>query len=113
MTDGAKTILIPVKDLSAAKAVYGRLLGEPAMDQPYYVGWSVAGQQIGLDPNGHNKGMNGPTVYWHVADVKATLAELVEAGAVPAQEVRDVGGGKLVATVTDSDGNTIGILQEP
>jgi hypothetical protein len=29
------------------------------------------------------------------------------------QEVRDVGGGKLLASVTDADGNVIGLLQAP
>ena len=29
------------------------------------------------------------------------------------QEVRDVGGGKSLASVTDADGNVIGLLQAP
>jgi hypothetical protein len=35
----------------------------------------------------------------------------VSAGARPVQEPKDVGGGKLVATVRDADDNVIGLIQ--
>ena len=111
MNAGVQTIIYPVKDLAAAKALYGPLLGEPLMDQPYYVGYRVAGQDVGLDPNGHAQGMTGPLSYWHVDDIKGTLGELVAAGATVRQDVKDVGGGKLIAAVTDADGNAIGLIQ--
>ena len=48
-TEGIKTVLHPVSDLAAAKAVYTALLGVPPQsDAPYYVGYEVAGQQIGV-----------------------------------------------------------------
>jgi catechol 2,3-dioxygenase-like lactoylglutathione lyase family enzyme len=66
MTSGIKTVLYPVKDLARAKALYGKLLGvEPDMDEAYYVGFRVGDQDVGLDPNGHSKGMTGPVGYWH------------------------------------------------
>jgi predicted enzyme related to lactoylglutathione lyase len=106
------TVIYPVKDLDRAKAVFGALLGvEPVMDEPYYVGYQVGDQQIGLDPNGHGKGMTGPVPYKHVEDVKATLAKLVEAGAEINEEPTDYGDGKLVASVKDPDGNVIGLRQ--
>lgn len=112
MIQGIKTIIYPVKDLAVAKATYSALLGvEPYMDKPYYVGFSVEGQDIGLDPEGHKKGMTSPVAYWHVSDIKAGVRALVDAGAQPLQEVKDVGGGKLVASVTDADGNVIGLIQ--
>ncbi|MFL6160895.1 MAG: VOC family protein [Jatrophihabitantaceae bacterium] len=111
MTSGLKTIIFPVKDLGNAKAVFGSLLGtEPIMDEAYYVQFNVAGQEIGLDPNGHGKGMTGPVAYWHVDDIKSSVAELVAAGAAEQQAVTDVGG-RLIATVTDADGNPIGLIQ--
>ena len=66
MIHGVKTIIYPVKDLARAKKVYSALLGaiEPSMDQPYYVGFNVGGQDIGLDPNGHSQGMTGPLAYF-------------------------------------------------
>jgi predicted enzyme related to lactoylglutathione lyase len=113
MTSGIKTIIYPVKDLERAKALFGALLGvAPTMDEPYYVGYSTAGQEIGLNPQGHSQGMTAPLAYWHVDDVNAVLAELLAKGAQAAQPVTDVGGGKLIASVTDPDGNTIGLLQE-
>ena len=112
MTEGIKTIIYPVKDLAGAKELYGVLLGvEPYMDKPYYVGFSVEGQDIGLDLEGHKKGMTGPVAYWHVGDIEAGVRALLDAGGQALQEVKDVGGGKLVASVTDADGNVVGLIQ--
>ena len=66
-TQGIKTVLHPVSDLEAAKAVYTALLGiAPQADAPYYVGYDVAGQHIGLVPGGGPQGMTSPVAYWHV-----------------------------------------------
>ena len=112
MTAGAKTIIYPVRDLAAAKAVFRALLGaDPVLDQPYYVQFGTAGQEVGLDPAGHGKGMTGAVNYWHVDDIKATIAALLAAGAQEVQAVTDVGGGRLIASVKDADGNVVGVLQ--
>src|SRR5882757_7236996 len=95
-TQGIKTVLHPVSDLAAAKAVYTALLGiEPQSDAPYYVGYEVEGQQIGLVPRGGPQDMAGPVAYWHVADIEAKLAEVTAAGATVKDPARDVGGGRL------------------
>jgi predicted enzyme related to lactoylglutathione lyase len=117
MTDsaiqGIKTVLHPVSDLDSAKAVYTALLGEaPQTDSPYYVGYDSAGQHIGLVPGGGPQNMTSPVAYWHVSDIEAKLAEVTSAGAKQKEPVRDVGGGRLVATVTDPDGNELGLLQD-
>ena len=81
-TEGIKTVLHPVSDLEAAKKVYTALLGiEPQTDSSYYVGYDVAGQHIGLVPNGGPQGMTSPVAYWHVPDIEAKLAEVTAAGA--------------------------------
>jgi AraC-like DNA-binding protein/predicted enzyme related to lactoylglutathione lyase len=109
---GIKTVLHPVSDLGKAKAVYTALLGtEPQHDAEYYVGYDVAGQHIGLVPNG-GQGMTSPVAYWHVADIDAKLAEVTAAGATVKEPAHDVGGGRLVATFTDPDGNVLGLLQD-
>ena len=114
MNQGLKTIIYPVKDIARAKALYNKLLGvEPIMDQPYYVGYRLADQDIGLDPNGHKQVMTGPVGYWNVDDIKKTLQALQDAGAQVHQAVKDVGGGKLVAIVKDPDGNLVGLIQMP
>jgi predicted enzyme related to lactoylglutathione lyase len=110
-TQGIKTVLHPVSDLETAKTVYAALLGVPPQtDSSYYVGFEAAGQQIGLVPGG--QGMTSPVAYWHVPDIEAKLAEVTAAGATVNEPPRDVGGGRLVATVTDPDGNVLGLLQD-
>ena len=113
-TEGIKTVLHPVSDVAAAKAVYTALLGiAPQHDAPYYVGFDVAGQHIGLVPGGAAQGMTSPVAYWHVPDIVAKLAEVAAAGATVKEPPHDVGAGRLVATVTDPDGNVLGLLQDP
>ena len=101
-----KTVVFAVKDIDAAKKVYGKLLGvAPVMDQPYYVQYNVGDQEIGLDPSGRGAG-----IYWKVSDIRGTLKSLVAAGAETRQDVTDVGG-RLIAKVADPAGNVIGLLQ--
>ncbi len=113
-TQGAKTLLHPVKDLETAKAVYTALLGlPPQADSDFYVGFDAEGQHIGLVPSGGPQGMTSPVAYWHVSDIEAKLAEVTAAGATVHEPPREVGGGRLVATITDPDGNVLGLLQDP
>jgi predicted enzyme related to lactoylglutathione lyase len=112
-TQGIKTVLHPVTDLAKAKAVYAALLGvAPQTDESYYVGFEAEGQQIGLVPAGGPQGLTSPVAYWHVPDIEVKLAEVTAAGATMQQPAHDVGGGRLVATVTDPDGNVLGLLQD-
>jgi predicted enzyme related to lactoylglutathione lyase len=112
-TEGIKTVLHPVSDLEKAKAVYTALLGaEPTADSAYYVGYDVGGQHIGLVPGGGPQGMTAPVSYWHVADIEAKLAEVTAAGGTVKDAPKDVGGGRLVATFADADGNVLGVLQD-
>jgi predicted enzyme related to lactoylglutathione lyase len=114
MNQGISLLVYPVKDLGQAKALYSKLLGvEPYIDGGYYVGFQVGDQEIGLDPNGHNKGMTGPIGYYQVDDIQKSLQELLEAGAQVQQAVTDVGGGMLIAWVKDADNNFIGLRQFP
>jgi predicted enzyme related to lactoylglutathione lyase len=112
-TQGIQTVLHPVSDLERAKTVYAALLGVPPQtDSAYYVGFEAAGQQIGLVPSGGPQSMTSPVAYWHVPDIEAKLAEVTAAGAIVKEPAHDVGGGRLVATVTDPDGNVLGLLQD-
>lgn len=114
MTSGLKTVIYPVKDLARAKTLYGKLLGvAPYADEAYYVGFRVGDQELGLDPHGHSQGMTGPVGYWHVDAIKESVKLLLDAGAEAQQAVRDVGGGKLTASVKDADGNITGLIQSP
>jgi predicted enzyme related to lactoylglutathione lyase len=112
-TQGIKTVLHPVSDLEKAKPVYAALLGlEAQHDSSYYVGFEAAGQHIGLVPGGGPQGMTSPVAYWHVADIEAKLAEVTAAGATVKEAPHDVGGGRLVASFADPDGNVLGLIQD-
>ena len=113
-TEGIKTVLHPVSDLGAAKAVYTALLGIPPQhDGSYYVGFDTEGQHVGLVPGGGPQGMTSPVAFWQVADIEAKLAEVTAAGAAVKEPPHAVGNGRLVAAVTDPDGNVLGLLQDP
>ncbi|MCA1553160.1 MAG: glyoxalase [Chloroflexi bacterium] len=95
--------------MARAKALFRTLLGvEPYADQPYYVGFRVGDQEIGLDPNSHKVGM---TTYYQVDNIEESLQSLPDASAQTQQAIKDVGGGKLIAIVKDPDGNIIGLTQ--
>jgi predicted enzyme related to lactoylglutathione lyase len=111
-TAGIKTVIFPVKDLEVAKALFRALMGEPQHDSPYYVGYDIEGQNIGLTPSGDRSGVAGPVCYWQVDDIRTSLQALLDAGAQPVQDVRNVGGGRLIASVKDAEGNEIGLTQD-
>lgn len=109
---GLRTIIYPAPDLDAAKAWYTALLGlEPYFDERYYVGFSVAGYELALDPDGSVT--DGPVTYWGVSDCGAAWDRLLDAGATARQPVRDVGDGIRVAAVADPSGNLVGIIENP
>ena len=111
MNQGIRTVIYPVKDIARAKALFRELLGEePYTDAPYYVGFKAGNQDIGLDPNGHQE---GATAYYHVDDIQKSLKSLVDAGAETIQEIKNGGGGRLIAAARDENDNIIGLLQDP
>ena len=114
MNKDVNIVLYPVSDLARAKALFVRLLGaDPTSDAPYYVGFQSGNQQIGLDPTGDKRGMKGATPFWDVDDIQSVAAGLVEVGATIVEDAHDVGGGLLVAILSDADGNMIGLRQAP
>ena len=109
MNKGVKTIIYPVKDVSQSKTLFRNLLGvEPYADQPYYVGFKIGDQDIGLVPKGSDEGM---TAFYHVDDIKSSLQILLDADSEIIQDIKNVGGGRLIASVKDKDGNIIGLIQ--
>ena len=112
MDQPMKLLVFPTKDLNAAKALYGQLLGaEPYTEAPYYVGYRVGDLEIGLDPNGHQRAAGGPIAYWDVPDIEAAVEKLVSAGARLQQPVSEVGGGVRIALLADKDATTFGLRQ--
>jgi predicted enzyme related to lactoylglutathione lyase len=109
MAQNIKLIVYPVKDLEGAKTLYGKFLGvEPYVDGQYYVGYKLNDLEVGLDPNGQ-----AVIGYIDVADIKGYLQTLLDAGATMHQDIKDVGGGLLIAQVKDANGNVLGLRQSP
>jgi predicted enzyme related to lactoylglutathione lyase len=109
LAQNIKLIVYPVKDIEKAKAFYGKFLdAEPYVASPYYVGYRVGNLEVGLDPNSKV----GPIAYTDVKDIKSSLQAMVMVGAEVVQDVKDVGGGLLIAQVKDVDGNVVGLRQQ-
>ncbi len=111
--NGLGTAIYPVTDLAKAKAWYSQVLQrEPYFDQPFYVGFSVGGFELGLLPEGL-PGATGVVAYWRVSDATAEFTRLLSLGALEHEPVRDVGEGIKVAAVLDPFGNVFAILENP
>jgi predicted enzyme related to lactoylglutathione lyase len=101
-----RSLVIPVSDLDAAKAVYTTLFGAPHTDEPYYVGYNVNGFEVALAP-GHV--VDGPVANADVEDLDATRAALLAAGATERSAPRQVAPEVRVCVLADADGNPIGL----
>jgi predicted enzyme related to lactoylglutathione lyase len=106
MNPTIRSLVIPVGDLDAAKAIYSALLGAPHTDQPYYVGYNVDGFEIALNPGG---GAGGPVAFTDVEDLDRARSTLLTAGATERDAPRQVGPGARVCVLVDADGNPIGL----
>jgi predicted enzyme related to lactoylglutathione lyase len=106
MSSTIRSLVIPVSDLDAAKAVYTTLLGDPHTDQPYYVGYNVGGFEVALTP-GDVAG--GPVAYADVEDLDATRETLLAAGATERSAPNSVAPETRVCVLADPDGNPIGL----
>ena len=95
MGKGLSALVFPTSDPEKSKELLSIVLGgQPAFDDPHYVGWQVAGLNVGLDPNGENRGMAGATPFFEVDDIRETVAALTAAGATIVEDVEPVGGGQ-------------------
>jgi predicted enzyme related to lactoylglutathione lyase len=112
---GLRTVIYHVDDIGKAKKWYSDALGiQPYFDQPYYVGFSVGGFELGLDPDstGVSYG-NNIMAYWGVENIEKALAQLLKVGAKKKSDIQDVGENIRLATVIDPFGNTFGIIENP
>src|SRR4051812_3069435 len=92
MIQGLRTVIYPAADLASAKAWYAQVVGhEPYFDQPFYVGFSVGGFELGLIPDGVPR-TDGPLAYWGVPDLAAEVERLTGLGAAVHDTIKDVGG---------------------
>ena len=109
MNTGIKIILYPVKDINQSKILFRKFLGvDPYADKPYYVGFRINDQDIGLVPNNPEGGV---AAFYNVDDIKNSLQILLDGGAQVIQDINNVGGERLIASAKDKDGNVIGLVQ--
>jgi predicted enzyme related to lactoylglutathione lyase len=110
---GLRTVIYPAPDLGGAKHWYSEVLGvAPYFDEPFYVGFSVGGFELGLVPDAA-PGTNGPQPLWGVLDIESAHDRLIELGASTLDPVVEVGGGIKVAAVRDPFGNRFGLIENP
>ena len=110
---GLRTVIYPAPDLIKAKQWYSDVLGvSPYFDEPFYVGFSVGGFELGLIPDA-KPGTSGTQAMWGVQDVDAEFKRLLALGATPLETVTEVGGGIKVAALQDPFGNRLGIIENP
>lgn len=109
---GLRTVIYPSSDLQRDKAWWTELLGiQPYFDQPFYVGFEVAGYELGLLPDADPA--DGALTYWGVDDVAAAVQAATAAGATIHTPVADVGDGIATATVRSPSGVVVGLIHNP
>jgi predicted enzyme related to lactoylglutathione lyase len=109
---GLRTLIYPTSDLTAAKAWWSEYLGiAPYFDEPFYVGFEVAGYELGLVPTDETGA--SPTTYWGVDDVAQAVADAEANGANLLEAPQDVGDGIIVASVENPSGHVIGLIHNP
>lgn len=110
---GLRTVGYKVPDLAAAKKWYAEAFEtEPYFDEPFYVGFNIAGYELGLMPDERTVG-NNVVIDWGVEDVEAAYQRFLSLGATEDETPRDVGGDIIVASVKDPWGNIIGLIYNP
>ena len=114
-SQGLRTTIYKVDDLTAAKSWYERAFGvSPYFDQPFYVGFDIGGYELGLLPE-KVEGIRTENVltYWAVEDITDAYDKMVSHGAKELETPNDVGEGIKVALVKDPWMNVIGLIYNP
>lgn len=110
---GLRTVGYKAKDIIKAKEWYTKAFDtEPYFDEPFYVGFNIAGYELGLQPDDSVKGDNILT-YWGVEDINAEYERFLSLGAREHEAPQNVGGEIIVASVKDPWDNIIGLIYNP
>lgn len=113
---GLRTCIYNVNDLSAARDWYTKAFGiAPYFDEPFYVGFSIGGFELGLIPEENPIGEKTDNVltYWSVEDIQPSYDHLISLGAAEHEAPHNVGGELMVATVRDPWQNVVGLIYNP
>ncbi len=113
---GLRTTIYKVGDITAAKAWYSKAFQtSPYFDEPYYVGFNIAGYELGLQPEANPTTEKPETVvaYWGVEAIDVEYERLLALGAKTNEKPFNVGGELMTATLKDPWGNVIGLIYNP
>lgn len=113
---GLRTTIYKVADLDAAKAWYGQAFETEAyFDEPFYVGFTIGGYELGLLPEESPTTDKADSVltYWGVEEITKEYDRLLSLGATSHEAPNNVGGELMVATVKDPWGNLVGLIYNP
>jgi len=112
---GLYTAIYQVENIEKAKHWYSKLLGiDPYFDEPFYVGFNVAGYELGLMPVADApRQAKGCVAYWGVKDIQAACDILKAKGQQLFEPVKEVGGGIKVASLLDDSANIVGLIENP
>jgi catechol 2,3-dioxygenase-like lactoylglutathione lyase family enzyme len=109
---GLRTVIYPAPNLDAAKKWWSELLGiEPYFDEPFFVGFSPGGYELGLDPNADP--VAGPRTYWGVRNIEEASSKLIALGGTPDEVVSEVGDGIKIGTFRSPSGDIVGVIENP
>jgi lactoylglutathione lyase len=113
---GLRTTIYKVSDLQKAKTWYAKAFEKaPYFDEAFYVGFNIAGYELGLLPDeepAQNK-VASVLSYWGVKDIHKEYQRLLDLGATEHEAPHSVGGPLLVASLIDPWGNIIGLIYNP
>ncbi|GAA1807097.1 VOC family protein [Agromyces neolithicus] len=126
MLRGIATVNCYVEDPAEAAAWYAQVLGiEPYFNRPApdgraaYVEFRIGDHQQELGfidrrfaPSAlaGSAAPTGPIVHWHVDDLEAAVARLIDLGATTLLPITEHGPGFITASVIDPFGNVLGVM---
>lgn len=114
---GLRTVIYKVPDLKQATAWYSKAFETtPYFEEPFYVGFSIEGYELGLLPEeGSDDTLKASNIlaYWGVRSMEIEFARLLALGATVHESPTDVGEGIVTASVFDPYGNVIGLIFNP
>ncbi|MCJ7468594.1 MAG: VOC family protein [Maribacter sp.] len=113
---GLRTVIYKVSDIEKAKDWYSKAFNTtPYFDESFYVGFNIAGYELGLQPEETTVTDKPESVltYWGVDKIDKEYDRLLAFGASKHESPTNVGGELVVASVRDPWGNVIGLIYNP
>ena len=109
---GLRTAQLRVGDVAAARDWYADFFDAPPyFDEPYYVGFEIAGYEFGLMPG--TPSSDGALFLWGTETPEKFIERAVDLGASEGMPLQDTGDGIVVGSFIDPFGNEFGLIRNP